>query len=75
MPEGAFYAFLDVRGLLDDKFAASADVADYLLEKAQVVTTDGEGFGADGFLRLSYATSMENLHTAIERMKNLFESN
>ncbi len=72
MPEGAFYAFVDVRGLLGDKFAASSDVADYLLEKAQVVTTDGEGFGADGFLRLSYATSMENLHTAIERMKKLF---
>lgn len=74
MPEGAFYAFLDVRDLLGDKYAASADVADYLLEKAQVVTTDGEGFGANGFLRLSYATSMENLDTAIERMKNLFES-
>ncbi len=73
-PEGAFYAFVDVRGLLGEKFAASADVADYLLTEAQVVTTDGEGFGADGFLRLSYATSMENLHTAIERMKSLFNA-
>ncbi len=73
MPEGAFYAFLDVRDLLGDKFAASADVADYLLEEAHVVTTDGKGFGADGFLRLSYATSMKNLHTAIARMRSLFE--
>lgn len=74
MPEGAFYAFVDVRGCLGDKFQKSADVADFLLTEAQTVTTDGAGFGADGFLRLSYATSMENLHTAIERMKNLFNS-
>jgi aspartate aminotransferase len=74
MPEGAFYAFLDVRGLLGEKFKVSADVADHLLHEAQVVTTDGEGFGAEGFLRLSYATSMENLQTAIERMKKLFNS-
>lgn len=74
MPEGAFYAFVDVRGVLGDKFQKSADVADFLLTEAQTVTTDGAGFGADGFLRLSYATSMENLHTAIERMKGLFNS-
>ena len=72
MPEGAFYAFVDVRDLLGEKFAKSEDVADYLLTESQVVTTDGAGFGAEGFLRLSYATSMENLHTAIERMKDLF---
>ena len=74
MPEGAFYAFLDVRETLGEKFAKSEDVADYLLNEAQTVTTDGAGFGADGFLRLSYATSMKNLHTAVERMKNLFET-
>src|SRR5215204_6868449 len=72
MPEGAFYAFLDVRGVLGEKFKASADVADFLLTEAQTVTTDGAGFGAEGFLRLSYATSMENLHKTIERMKKLF---
>lgn len=72
MPEGAFYAFVDVRDLLGEKFKASEDVADYLLNEAQVVTTDGAGFGAEGFLRLSYATSMKNLQTAIERLNNLF---
>ena len=75
MPEGAFYAFVDVRSLLGEKFATSEDVADYLLTESQVVTTDGKGFGADGFLRLSYATSMENLNTAVERMKKLFVTN
>ena len=74
MPEGAFYAFVDVRGLLGEKFASSESVADYLLNESQVVTTDGKGFGADGFLRLSYATSKENLQTAIERLKKLFNT-
>ncbi len=73
MPEGAFYAFVDVREMLGDKFKTSADVTDYLLNEAHTVVTDGEGFGASGFLRISYATSMENLQTAIERMKRVFE--
>lgn len=74
MPEGAFYAFVDVRGLLGDKFKSSADVADELLNKAYIVVTDGAGFGADGFLRFSYATSMENLQKAVERAGSLFSS-
>lgn len=72
MPEGAFYAFVDVRGLLGTEFAASADVADRLLKDAHIVVTDGEGFGADGFLRFSYATSMENLERAVDKMKAIF---
>ena len=72
MPEGAFYAFVDVRGLLGDRFATSADVADVMLNEAHVVVTDGDGFGAPGFLRFSYATSMENLHTAVERLSKTF---
>ena len=74
MPKGAFYAFVDVREMLGEKFKKSVDVADYLLNEAQVVATDGAGFGADGFLRFSYATSLENLQTAVERMKKLFNS-
>ncbi|HEX6278680.1 MAG TPA: pyridoxal phosphate-dependent aminotransferase [Pyrinomonadaceae bacterium] len=72
MPEGAFYAFVDVRGLLGERFEASADVAEHMLNEAHTVVTDGAGFGAEGFLRLSYATSMENLHTAIDRLGELF---
>ncbi|MDQ3179948.1 MAG: pyridoxal phosphate-dependent aminotransferase [Acidobacteriota bacterium] len=74
MPEGAFYAFVDVRQMLGDKFKTSADIADFLLSEAHIAVTDGMGFGADGFLRISYATSLENLQKAIEKMKNLFES-
>lgn len=74
LPEGAFYALVDAREMLGEKFKTSADVAVHLLNEAHTVVTDGAGFGADGFLRLSYATSMENLQTAVERMKNLFAS-
>ena len=74
MPEGAFYAFVNVREMLGEKFKTSSEVADFMLREAHTVVTDGAGFGADGFLRISYATSMENLHRAIERMKNLFKS-
>ncbi len=72
MPEGAFYAFVDVRGLIGDKYSSSAEVADAMLKEAYTVVTDGAGFGADGFLRFSYATSMENLHTAVERLGSIF---
>ncbi|MDQ3801777.1 MAG: pyridoxal phosphate-dependent aminotransferase [Acidobacteriota bacterium] len=75
MPEGAFYAFVDVRDLIGSRrFENSCAVADYLLDEAQTVMTDGAGFGAEGFLRLSYATSLENLRAAIERMQKLFNS-
>ena len=72
MPEGAFYAFVDVREMLGDSFTKSGDIADLLLNEAHIVVTDGEGFGADGFLRISYATSMENLHRAVDKMKAIF---
>jgi aspartate aminotransferase len=74
MPEGAFYAFVDVRDLLGDEYANSAAVADKLLRECQIVVTDGEGFGADGYLRISYATSMKNLERAVDAMKSLFGS-
>lgn len=72
MPEGAFYAFVDVRDLLGDRFPDSAAVADALLKEAHIVVTDGAGFGADGWLRFSYATSMENLQRAVAAMKGIF---
>jgi aspartate aminotransferase len=74
MPEGAFYAFVDVRSMFGEQFRTSADVADAMLEKAHTAVTDGAGFGADGFLRFSYATSMENLHKAVDRLKELFNT-
>ncbi len=74
IPEGAFYAFVDVREMLGGRFKSSADVADALLANAHTVVTDGLGFGADGFLRISYATSLENLKMAVEKMRSAFQS-
>lgn len=73
MPEGAFYAFIDVRGLLGDRFRTSEDVAEHLLNTAHTVLTDGEGFGSEGYLRLSYATSLDKLQEAVARMKSVLK--
>jgi aspartate aminotransferase len=72
MPEGAFYAFVDVRELLGGEFESSAEIADALLRESHIVVTDGAGFGADGFLRISYATSMANLERAVDKMTEMF---
>jgi len=70
-PEGAFYAFPDVRGCLGGQLKTSADFVNELLEKEHTVVTDGAGFGADGFIRISYATSLDRLREGIERIKRV----
>jgi len=64
-PEGAFYAFADIRelGIL------SLELAEYLVKEAGVVLTNGSGFGCEGFIRLSYATDPESIEEAMDRMK------
>jgi aspartate aminotransferase len=71
-PEGAFYAFADVRELLQ-KNQTSADIADLWLREAHVVTTDGAAFGTPGFIRLSYAAAFEKLQQAVERIKKVIQ--
>ena len=68
-PEGAFYAFPDVRGCLKNGLKTSGEFAQQLLEKEHVVVTDGAGFGAEGFVRISYATSMEQIQEGVRRIK------
>ena len=48
----------------------SVDLTDYLLEKARVAVVPGEGFGAEGYIRLSYATSMEVIEKGLDRIEN-----
>jgi aspartate aminotransferase len=72
-PEGAFYAFPDVRGCLKGKVKTSADFADKLLNDEQTVVTDGAGFGADGYIRISYATSLERLKEGVRRIRRVAE--
>jgi aspartate aminotransferase len=68
-PEGAFYAFPDVRGCLKDGMKTSGEFAQRLLEEEHVVVTDGAGFGAEGYVRISYATSMEQIQEGVRRIK------
>jgi aspartate aminotransferase len=72
-PEGAFYAFPDVRGCLKGRMRTSEDFASELLEKEQTVVTDGAGFGAEGFIRISYATSLERLQEGVTRIRRVAE--
>ena len=72
-PEGAFYAFPEVRGLLNREVKSSAEFAERLLKEEQTVVTDGAGFGADGYIRISYATSLESLKEGIKRISRLAE--
>jgi aspartate aminotransferase len=74
-PKGAFYLFPDVSRLLSpDGVASSADFAQALLEKEHVVVTPGEGFDAPGYIRISYATSMEQLREGATRILRFAES-
>jgi aspartate aminotransferase len=68
-PEGAFYAFPDVRGCFQGVVKTSGEFSQRLLEEEQVVVTDGAGFGCEGFLRISYATSMEQLKEGVARLE------
>jgi aspartate aminotransferase len=72
-PEGAFYAFPNVRGCLKNGLNTSAEFANRLLEEEQTVVTDGAAFGAEGYVRMSYATSMAQLQEGIKRIKRFAE--
>lgn len=68
-PAGAFYMFVDVGDLLSaDGFRTSNDFAEGLLDEARVAVTPGEAFDAPGFIRISYATSMELLREGTSRL-------
>jgi aspartate aminotransferase len=72
-PEGAFYLFPDVRRLLGGEVKTSGEFTERLLHEAHLVATDGAGFGADKFIRISYATSLENLKKGVERIRDFTE--
>jgi aspartate aminotransferase len=68
-PAGAFYLFIDITELLAATgIKTSAEFADRLIEESYVVTTAGEAFDAPGFLRISYANSLERLKEACDRL-------
>ena len=73
--DGTFYSFFDAReligtlGLSDD-----LELTDYFLEQAHVAFVPGSAFGCPGYLRLSYATSLEQLKAAFDRLKKVLET-
>lgn len=73
-PEGAFYLFPEVSSYIGKRYGnkeikTSGDYVLYLLEEAHVAAVDGDAFCAPGYLRLSYATSEENIREAMRRIR------
>jgi len=77
-PGGAFYVFPNVSALYGKTYRSSEDttrtitgsdsLAEYLLTEARVAVVPGSGFGADGNIRLSYATSLDNIKKGVQRI-------
>ena len=70
-PEGTFYAFVNIK----DTGMTSEELSTCLLEKCKVVTVPGTAFGAqgEGYIRLSFATSLEDIKEGIKRIKKGIE--
>ncbi len=76
-PKGAFYVYADVSGVIGREIdgvtpRSSLEVADLMLEKAQVAAVPGEAFGPSGYLRFSYALGDDALREGAERLQKLF---
>jgi aspartate aminotransferase len=74
LPEGAFYIFMNIKELFGKtikgvKINSSADFASAFLEKGLVAVVPGNAFGAEGYVRWSYATSMENIKEGLDRLE------
>jgi aspartate/methionine/tyrosine aminotransferase len=78
-PEGAFYAYPSVKGLMGKSIDgtvvnSSAELAGVILDKVEVAVVPGEAFGTPGYLRLSYATSDQKITEGLARMHELLKS-
>ena len=78
-PCGAFYVLMNMTELYgkkcgDSVIHSAADFAELFLEKAQVAVVPGEGFMAEGFIRWSYATNMENIMKGLDRLEDFVKS-
>jgi aspartate aminotransferase len=77
MPQGAFYVYSDVRGLLGKTWAGkqintSLELCDFILEQVEVALVPGEAFGPSGYVRMSYALGDEPILEGIKRLQTLF---
>jgi len=78
-PQGAFYVFPNISGLLSQTFGGrkisdSIDLADCLLEQGRISVVPGKAFGTDSYIRISFATSMENIVDGMKRLKRALGS-
>jgi aspartate aminotransferase len=74
-PAGAFYLFPDVSEFLSpDGIRTTGELAQVLLDEVRVAVTPGEAFDAPGFLRLSYATSLDVLQRGTEKLLTFVRS-
>ncbi len=69
--EGTFYSFPNFQGVIDrmENINNDVELAEYLLEQGEIAMVPGSAFGAPGYMRLSFATSMENLQKGMERLE------
>ena len=66
---GAFYLFPDVKNVIEKKgFSDDVELSEYLIETANVAVVPGSAFGSIGYIRLSYATGLEQIKEAVERI-------
>jgi aspartate aminotransferase len=77
-PQGAFYAFPNVSELFGKRYKGkeiknSIDFTEFLLEEAKVAVVPGAEFGADNYIRISYATSMEEIKKGVDRIEEAVE--
>lgn len=69
VPQGTFFVFPDVSRFFNGQITNSAELARYLLESAHVAVVPGAAFGAEGYIRISYATSLEKLREGLKRLR------
>lgn len=69
-PDGAFYVFVDVSEALRGEVKTSSELCELLLEKYHLALVPGEAFGAEGFVRISFAASEDTIFKALDRFKN-----
>lgn len=77
-PDGAFYVMVNITNLFGKtyngrKLTNSIDIADYLLEEAKIAVVPGIAFGVDSYIRMSYATSNDNIYEGVKRFKAAVE--
>ncbi len=75
--DGTFYSFANIQSFIDSRpdLADDVAVANHLLDTVGVAVVPGSAFGTPGYMRLSFATSMQNLEKALQRIAKVFEKN